>query len=168
MSASYLVEVKDWGLHVRLQGTLSMEQRDAVARQVEAQCANLGARGTPWSSLVEFDHFEADGFRPETLVALMRLARRCGHKRCAVVMTDWHWASVMADAMIAAGTDDQARIFVQARATPADGDLAGELDGGPAANFSSTDHSEADFTGMDSAMAWVLNGGAVPMVSKAA
>lgn len=158
MSASYLVEVKDWGLHVRLQGTLSMEQRDAVARQVEAQCANLGARAAPWSSLVEFDRFEADGLRPEILVALMRLARRCGHQRCAVVMTDWHWASVMADAMIAAGTDDQARIFVHAGVTPADGDLAGELDGGPA----------ADFTGIDSAMAWVLNGGTVPMVSKAA
>ncbi len=155
MSASYLVELKDWGLHVRLQGTLSMEQRDAVA---EVQCANLGARGTPWSSLVEFDRFEADGFRPEIVVALMRLARRCGQLRCAVVMTDWNWASVMADAMIAAGTDDQARIFVQAKVTPADSDLAGELDGGPA----------ADFIGMDSAMAWVLSGGAVPMVSKAA
>lgn len=168
MSASYLVEVKDWGLHVRLQGTLSVEQRDAVARQVEVQCATLGARGTTWSSLVEFDRFEADGFRPEIVVALMRLARRCGQLRCAVVMTDWNWASVMADAMIAAGTDDQARIFVQAKAVPAENDLAGELDGGPAANYSATGHSSADFLGMDSAMAWVLNGGAVPMVSKAA
>ncbi|WP_434615795.1 hypothetical protein [Azospirillum sp. B2RO_4] len=168
MSASYLVEVRDWGLHVRLQGTLSVEQRDIVARQVEVQCATLGARGTPWSSLIEFDRFEADGFRPEIVVALMRLARHCGQLRCAVVMTDWNWASVMADAMIAAGTDDQARIFVQARVTPADGDLAGELDGGPAAGFSGTDRSSADFIGMDSAMAWVLNGGAVPMVSKAA
>lgn len=168
MSASYLVEVKDWGLHVRLQGTLSVEQRDAVARQVEVHCATLGARGTPWSSLVEFDRFEADGFRPEIVVALMKLARRCGQLRCAVVMTDWNWASVMADAMIAAGTDDQARIFVLAKVTPAESGLAGGLDGGAAASFSAADCPGIGFAGMDSAMAWVLNGGVVPMVSKAA
>ncbi|CAO3417271.1 hypothetical protein [Azospirillum endophyticum] len=158
MTTSYIVEVKDWGLHVRLQGALSVEQRDAVARQVEVQCATLGARGTSWSSLVEFDHFEADGFRPEILVALMKLARRCGQLRCAVVMTDWHWASMMAEAMIAAGIDDQARIFVQAEGLQAGSGLDSEIEGRPA----------GDFTGMDSAMAWVLNGGAVPMVSKAA
>ncbi len=158
MTTSYLVDVRDWGLHVRLQGSLSIGQRDAVARQVEVQCANLGSRGTPWSSLIEFDRFEIDDFRPEIVVALMKLARRCGQLRCAVVMTDWHWASVMADAMIAAGTDDQARIFVQAAGDGTDepvGDLAGGM---PA----------ADLAGMDGVMAWVLHGGMVPMVSKAA
>ncbi|KAA0597568.1 hypothetical protein J2848_001976 [Azospirillum lipoferum] len=158
MTASYLVELKDWGLHVRLQGTLSLSQRDAIARQVEVLCATLGARGTPWCSLVEFDHFEADGLRPDILVALMTLARRCGHQRSAVVMTDWHWASVMADAMIAAGIDDQARIFVLAEGLQAGSGLDAEIEGRPA----------GDLAGMDSAMAWVLNGGAVPMVSKAA
>ncbi|PWC88658.1 hypothetical protein TSH100_06970 [Azospirillum sp. TSH100] len=158
MTASYLVELKDWGLHVRLQGTLSLEQRNAVARQVEAQCTALGARGIPWSGLVELDRFEADGFRPEIVVALMRLARRCGQLRCAVVMTNWDWASVMAEVMIAAGIDDQARIFVLAEVLHAGSKLAGELEGGPA----------AEFAGMDSAMAWVLNGGLVPLVSKAA
>lgn len=159
MTASYLVELKDWGLHVRLQGTLPLEQRDSVARQVETHCAALGARGTPWSSLVEFDRFEAeDGFRPEIVVALMKLARRCGQVRCGVVMTDWHWASVMAEVMIAAGIDDQARIFVLAKDPAVEGSLAGEIGGRPA----------ADHPGMDSAMAWVLNGGVVPMVSKAA
>ncbi|CAO3399169.1 hypothetical protein [Azospirillum palustre] len=163
MTASYLVELKDWGLHVRLQGTLSLEQRDSIARQVERHCATLGARGTSWSSLVEFDRFEAEeGFRPEIVVALMKLARRCGQLRCGVVMTDWHWASVMAEVMIAAGIDDQARIFVLAKGPTVEGSLAGEIEGRPAA-----DHP-ADYPGMDSAMAWVLNGGAVPMVSKAA
>lgn len=157
MSNSYLVEVRDWGLHVRLQGTLSIAQRDAVARQVEVQCANLGDRGTPWSSLIEFDRFEIDDFRPEIAVALMKLARRCGQQRCAVVMSDWHWASAMADAMIAAGTDDQARIFVQA-AGDSDAPEEAPAGGMPA----------GDFPKMDSAMAWVLHGGAVPMVSKAA
>lgn len=158
MTASSLVELKDWGLHVRLQGTLSLEQRDSVARQVEMQCATLGARGTSWSSLVEFDRFEAEGFRPEVVVALMKLARRCGQLRCGVVMTDWDWATVMAEAMIAAGIDDQARIFVLVKDPHADGSLAGEIEGRPA----------AEYPGMDSAMAWVLNGGAVPMVSRAA
>ncbi|CAO3352776.1 hypothetical protein [Azospirillum melinis] len=158
MTASFLVELKDWGLHVRLQGTLSLEQRDTIARQVEMQCATLGARGTSWSSLVEFDRFEAEGFRPEIVVALMKLARRCGQLRCGVVMTDWHWASVMAEVMIAAGIDDQARIFVLAEGLTVEGSLAGEIGDRPA----------ADHPGMDSAMAWVLNGGAVPMVSKAA
>ncbi|CAO3356047.1 hypothetical protein [Azospirillum palustre] len=159
MTASFLVELKDWGLHVRLQGTLSLEQRDTIARQVERHCATLGARGTSWSSLVEFDRFEAEeGFRPEIVVALMKLARRCGQLRCGVVMTDWHWASAMAEVMIAAGIDDQARIFVLAEDPQADGGLAGEIGGRPA----------ADHYGMDSAMAWVLNGGLVPMVSKAA
>lgn len=158
MTASYLVEIEDWGLHVRLQGSLSIGERDAVARQVEVQCANLGSRGTPWSSLIEFDHFEIDDFRPEIVVALMRLARRCGQLRCAVVMTDWHWASVMADAMIAAGTDDQARIFVQAVGDAPDALVEDPAGGMPA----------GDLAGMDSAMAWVLHGGAVPMVSKAA
>lgn len=154
MTASYLVEILDWGLHLRLQGALPVEVRDSIARQVEVQCANLAARSTPWSSLVEFDHFEADGFRPEIVVALMKLARRCGHVRSAVVMTDWHWASVMAETMIAAGIDDQARIFVQAASGPGEA-LTGERQGG-------------DLAGLDSAMAWVLHGGAVPMVSKAA
>ncbi|WP_148219341.1 hypothetical protein [Azospirillum sp. B510] len=154
MTASYLVEVKDWGLHVRLQGALSMEQRDAVARQVELQCATLGARGTPWSGLVEFDRFQVDEFRPEIVIGLMKLARRCGQIRCAVVMTDWHWASVMAETLIAAGVDDQARIFVQAEVP----DPIEDLDGGPA----------GDFAKLDGAMAWVLNGGVLPMVSKAA
>lgn len=158
MTASYLVEVTDWGLHVRLQGSLSIDQRDAVARQVEVQCANLDSRGTPWSSLIEFDRFEIDDFRPEIVVALMKLARRCGQLRCAVVMTDWHWASVMADTMIAAGTDDQARIFVQAAGDTADALEEAPADGMPA----------GDFTRMDSAMAWVVHGGVVPMVSKAA
>jgi len=158
MTASSLVELKDWGLHVRLQGTLSLEQRDLVARQVEVQCATLCARGTAWSSLVEFDRFEAEGFRPEIVVALMKLARRCGQLRCGVVMTDWHWASVMAEVMIAAGIDDQARIFVLAKDPAVEGSLAGEIEGRPAAAY----------PGMDSAMAWVLNGGTVPMVSKAA
>ncbi|WP_372397825.1 hypothetical protein ABMY26_13655 [Azospirillum sp. HJ39] len=154
MTASYLVEILDWGLHLRLQGALPVEVRDNIARQVEIQCANLAARSTPWSSLVEFDHFEADGFRPEIVVALMKLARRCGHVRSAVVMTDWHWASVMAETMIAAGIDDQARIFVQAAGGPGEA-LTGEPQAG-------------DLAGLDSAMAWVLYGGAVPMVSKAA
>ncbi|WP_377808320.1 hypothetical protein ABNQ38_23615 [Azospirillum sp. A29] len=158
MTASSLVELKDWGLHVRLQGALSLEQRDSVARQVEMLCATLGARGTSWSSLVEFDRFEAEGFRPEILVALMKLARRCGQLRCGVVMTDWHWASAMAEVMIAAGIDDQARIFVLAKGLTVEGSLAGEIEGRPA----------ADYPGMDSAMAWVLNGGVVAMVSKAA
>ncbi|PWC74678.1 hypothetical protein [Azospirillum sp. TSH64] len=158
MTASYLVELKDWGLHVRLQGTLSLEQRDSIARQVEMHCAALGARGTPWSSLVEFDRFEAEDFRPEIVVALMKLARRCGQVRCGVVMTDWDWAAVMAEVMIVAGIDDQARIFVLAQGLNLDGSLAGEIEGRPA----------ADYPGMDSAMAWVLNGGAVPMVSQAA
>lgn len=158
MTASFLVELKDWGLHVRLQGTLSLEQRDTIARQVEMQCATLGARGTCWSGLVEFDRFEAEGFRPEIVVALMKLARRCGQVRCGVVMTDWHWASVMAEVMIAAGIDDQARIFVLAKGPTVEGSMAGEIEGRPA----------ADYPGMDSAMAWVLNGGVVPMVSKAA
>lgn len=158
MTASYLVELKDWGLHVRLHGTLSLEQRDLVARQVETQCAALGARGTPWSGLVEFDRFEVEGFRPEIVVALMKLARRCGQVRCGVVMTDWHWASAMAEVMIAAGIDDQARIFVLAKDPTVEGSLSGELEGRPA----------AEYPGMDSAIAWVLNGGAVPMVSRAA
>ncbi|WP_042699924.1 hypothetical protein [Azospirillum sp. B506] len=163
MTASYLVELKDWGLHVRLQGTLSLEQRDTVARQVQSHCAALGARGTPWSTLVEFDRFEAEGFRPEIVIALMKLARTCGQLRCAVVMSDWDWASVMAEAMIAAGIDDQARIFVLAEGLQAESGLDGDLDGGPA-----TDFPGANFSGMDSAMAWVLSGGVVPMVSKAA
>ncbi|ANC92635.1 hypothetical protein A6A40_12460 [Azospirillum humicireducens] len=158
MTASYLVEVKDWGLHVRLQGSLSIDQRNDIARRVEVQCANLGSRGTPWSCLIEFDRFEIDDFRPEIVVALMKLARRCGQLRCAVVMTDWHWASVMADAMIAAGINDQARIFVQAA-----GDTADAPEEDPAGGLP-TD----DFARMDSAMAWVLHGGVVPMVSKAA
>ncbi|WP_247871883.1 hypothetical protein [Azospirillum sp. TSO35-2] len=124
---------------------MTIAQRDAVARQIEVQCANLANRGEAWSSLIEFDNFEADGFRPDIIVALMRLARRCGHQRSAVVMTDWPLASVMAEAMIAAGTDDQVRIFVQPD---------GRVDDG--------------ITGLDSAMAWVLHGGVVPMVSKAA
>lgn len=162
MTASFLVELKDWGLHVRLQGTLSLEQRDTIARQVEMQCATLGARGTCWSGLVEFDRFEAEGFRPEIVVALMKLARRCGQVRCGVVMTDWHWASVMAEVMIAAGIDDQARIFVLAKGLTVEGSLAGEIGDRPATDY------PADYPGMDSAMAWVLNGGVVPMVSKAA
>ncbi|CBS88262.1 hypothetical protein [Azospirillum lipoferum] len=158
MTTAYLVEIKDWGLHVRLQGSLSIDQRDDVARQVEVQCANLGNRGTPWSSLIEFDRFEIADFRPEIVVALMKLARRCGQLRCAVVMTDWHWASVMADAMIAADINDQARIFVQAA-----GDAADALEEDPAGGMP-TDR----LARMDSAMAWVLHGGVVPMVSKAA
>lgn len=158
MTASYLVEVRDWGLHVRLQGSLSIDQRDAVARQVEVQCDTLGSRGTPWSSLIEFDRFEIDDFRPQIVVALMKLARRCGQLRCAVVMTDWHWASVMADAMIAAGTDDQARIFVQAAGDTADALVEDPAGGMPAGGFAK----------LDGAMAWVLHGGVVPMVSKAA
>ncbi len=159
MTASYLVEILDWGLHLRLQGALPVEVRDSIARQVEVQCANLAARSTPWSSLVVFDHFQADGFRPEIVVALMKLARRCGHVRSAVVMTDWHWASVMAETMIAAGIDDQARIFVQAAGGPGEA-LTGEPQAG--------ERQAGDLAGLDSAMAWVLYGGAVPMVSKAA
>lgn len=142
MPTSSLVERTDWGLHVRLQGTLTIEQRDAVALRVESLCAELAAGGMAWNSLIEFDRFKADGFRPDIVVALMRLARRCGHQRSAVVMTDWHWASIMADAMISAGTDDQVRIFVQA-------------DGAGDGRY-------------DSAMDWVLRGGVVPLVSKAA
>ncbi|MBP2300326.1 hypothetical protein [Azospirillum picis] len=150
MTASYFVKRAEWGLHVRLQGALAREQRDGIVRRIEDHCAEFAVGNEPWSSLIEFDHFEADDFRPEMVVALMRLARRCGHQRSAVVMTDWHWASAMADAMITAGTDDQVRIFVQA---------VRRADGG---------HGREDLSGLDGAMAWVLHGGAVPMVSKAA
>lgn len=138
---SFFVESRDWGVHVRLQGNLPVEQRDDLVRQVERQCAVLALRNESWTSLIEFDHFQADNFRPELVVGLMRLARSCGQQRSAFVLSDWQWASVLADSMIAAGTDDQVRIFVQA------------------AGFEA---------GCESAMAWVLHGGAVPLLSRAA
>lgn len=138
---SFYVESRDWGVHVRLQGDLLVEQRDDLVHQVERQCAVLALRKQSWTSLIEFDHFQADNFRPELVVGLMRLARSCGQQRSAFVLSDWQWASILADSMIAAGTDDQVRIFVQ------------------------PDGFEA---GCESAMAWVLHGGAVPLVSRAA
>ncbi len=138
---SYFVEARDWGIHLRLQGELRIADRDEVIRRVEQQCAFHALRGQPWTSLIEFDHFKADDFRPELVVGLMRLARSCGQQRCALVLSDWRWASVLADAMIAAGTDDQVRIFVQPDGFTAD---------------------------CENAMAWVLHGGVVPLVSRAA
>ncbi|MBP2229785.1 hypothetical protein J2847_003084 [Azospirillum agricola] len=139
---SFQVEVLDWGLRLRLQGALSVGQRDTLIRRVEHECAAYALQKRAWTSLIEFDHFQAEGgFRPELLVGLMRLARTCGHQRCAILLSDWQWASVLADAMIEAGTDDQVRIFVQ------------------------PDGFEAD---CGSAMAWVLHGGVIPLVSRAA
>lgn len=139
---TFVVEVLDWGLRLRLQGTLSIGQRDALARRVEHQCAAYALQKRSWASLIEFDHFQPeDGFRPDLVVGLMRLARTCGHQRCAILLSDWQWASALADAMIAAGADDQVRIFVQ------------------------PDGFEA---GCASAMAWALHGGAIPLVSQAA
>lgn len=138
---SFFVESRDWGVHVRLQGDLPVEQRDDLVRQVERQCELLALRKQSWTSLIEFDHFQADSFRPELVVGLMRLARSCGQQRSAFVLSDWQWASVLADSMIAAGTDDQVRIFVQ---------------------------PDGFEVGCESAMAWVLHGGAVPLMSRAA
>jgi len=132
---SFFIEARDWGLHIRLQGELSIERRDDLARQMEYWCAAFALQGRSWSSLIEFDHFEADGFRPGRVVELMRLARTCGHQRSAIVLTDWRWASPLADAMIAAGTDDQVRIFMQPDgfASPCESALDWTLRGGAAA-----------------------------------
>lgn len=135
------IETPAWGLHVRLEGELSLDERDEMARQVEQACLALAGRGTPWSSLLELDGFQVDRFRPEVVVRLMRLGRDCGHARMALVMTDWTWACRFADAMIAAGTDDQVRIFVVPEITPEE---------------------------CGSAMDWVLHGGPLPLVSRAA
>jgi len=110
---SFFVERRDWGLHIRLQGNLSIERRDDAARQMEHWCAAFALQARSWSCLIEFDHFEVEDFRADRVVALMRLARTCGHQRSAIVLTEWRWASTLADAMIAAGVDDQVRIFVQ-------------------------------------------------------
>lgn len=139
MTGSYAVAPTSWGLHVRMQGDLSMAQRDAAIAQIKECCLSLRERA--WTSLIEFDHFQADNFRPERVVELMRLARSCGHLRSAIVLTDWQWASTLADAMIAAGANDQVRIFVLP-------DWAEE--------------------GCEIAMPWVLHGGVVPLVSMAA
>jgi hypothetical protein len=139
MTGSYAVTPTNWGLHVRMQGELSMAQRDAAIAEI-GQCF-LNLRGRHWTSLIEFDHFQAENFRPERVIELVRLAQSCGHLRSAIVLTDWQWASTMADAMIAAGADDQIRIFVLP-------DWADE--------------------GCEIAMPWVLHGGVVPLVSQAA
>lgn len=138
---SFLIETRAWGLHIRLRGSLPVAQRDDLVRRLEHECTAFARQRRSWASLITFDHFQAEGFRPELVVGIMRLARTCGHQRSAIVLTDWQWASIMADAMIAAGTDDQVRIFVQ----PDEPEIACE-----------------------SAMAWVLHGGVVPLVSRAA
>lgn len=136
-----LVEQSPWGLRVRLEGALSIEERDEVAREIERQARELAQTGQEWSSLIVLDRFQAERFRPEIVVGLMRLGRMCGHVRSAVVMTDWHWACTFADAMIAAGTDDQVRIFV--------------------VNDLTDDDSAA-------ALAWILTGQAATLVTRAA
>lgn len=136
-----LVEQSPWGLRVRLEGALSIEERDEVAREIERQARELAQTDQEWSSLIVLDRFQAERFRPEIVVNLMRLGRMCGHIRSAVVMTDWHWACTFADAMIAAGTDDQVRIFV--------------------VNDLSDDDSAA-------ALAWILTGQAATLVTRAA
>lgn len=140
---SFLVQVEDWGLHIRLQGALSIERRDEAVRQIEQRCAELAERDRLWSSLIEFDHFQAEDFRPDLVADLMRMARLSGHQRSSILLTDWKWAAAMADAMIAAGTDDQVRIFVRP-----------ELEEGQVVHAN--------------VMAWVMDGGTVPMVSQAA
>lgn len=136
-----LVERPEWGLRIRLQGNLSIDERDELAREIERQARELAQVGREWSSLIVLDRFQADRFRPEVVVNLMRLGRMCGHVRSAVVMTDWHWACTFADAMIAAGTDDQVRIFVVG--------TVGEED-------------------CAAAMAWILTGMAATLVTRAA
>ncbi|AWK85977.1 hypothetical protein DEW08_06660 [Azospirillum thermophilum] len=102
-------------MRIRLDGAPALRERDEFAASVEALCLELSRTGRPWVSLIEIGAFHADGFRPAVVTDIMRLARDCGHERCAILMQDWAWARAFADAMLAAKADDQVRIFVVPR-----------------------------------------------------
>lgn len=103
---------KPWGVRIRMEGEPTDAQRAAFTVEVEAHCLTRAGTGKPWVSLIEIRNYTRSRQLSDKVAAVMHLARACGHVRCAILVDDWTLARELADAILKAGCDDQARIFL--------------------------------------------------------